>query len=398
MAAGAPPDEYQTAYLILGHGKETNRKCRVPPGCSVVVDAQPGEAVIVARNFQKVKPFFEYTDKKDEKAVKGKFLNPTGNYLELIETISTTGSLAIYKEGQLCPDFYYILFAYHIFEGPTGKEVGVMDSGIVEYPFYKREIGPLRDFTMYKDKYTYTSTHPITKLVEYYDKSIYPTMKEVRDFIEINAPPGMGIATFAESIMSKSAPFIVTQKELFDLVKSGKFKPGVFYNLVCRSTTHDIIDQSEATARFVVKNSLRRLLPKDRKLLIPELRSAIREAEWHRKPFLRNAFQQKFRRKIAELEGTRQEVHQLEKLLDKERESLAELEHSDKPYKNYNIRGKKYRISSLEYKLKYLKGEEGIPFLEKQLAAWNQTRRNRPGEWKKTASGRRWTLKKENEA
>jgi hypothetical protein len=398
MAAGARPDEYQTAYLILGHGMETDTKCRVPPGCCVVVDAQPGEAVIVLSNFQKMKPFFEYTDKRDEREIKGKFLNPIRNYLELTESISTTGSLAIYREGQLCPDFKYVLFDYHIFEEASGKEVGVMDSGIVEYPFYKREIGPLRDITIYKDKFTSTSTHPITKLVEYYDKSIYPRMKDVREFIKTNAPLGMGIATFAEYIMSKSAPFVVTQKELFDLVKSGKFKPGVFYNMVCRSTTDDIIEQSEITRRFVVKNSLRRLLPKANKLLIPELSAAIEEAEWHRKPFLRNAVQQKFRRKVAELEGSRQEVHQLEKLLDMEKKALGELEHSDKPNKNYNIRWKKHRIYSLEHKLNYLKGKEGIPFLEKQLAAWNQTRRNRPGRWKKTASGRHWTLKKDNEA
>ena len=219
-------------------------------------------------------------------------------------------------------------------------------------------------------------------------------MKEVREFIQSNAPKGVGIATFAETIMSKSKPFVITQKELFDHIKSGKLRPGVFYNLVCRATSDEVLDQSDETARAVVKNSLRRLLKKENKLLIPELRAAIREAEWHRKPFIRSATAQKFRMKVVEQEEIRKDIPKLEKQIADAEEEFAALQTSNKP-NSFKVGTLKRKIDYLKRRLTGLKTDRA-PLLEKQIAAWNQTRRNRPGEWKKTASGRRWTLKRNN--
>ncbi len=396
FAPAGKPDEYQTAYLILGHGKEQSDKCTVPPGCAVVVDAHVAEQVIVANHIEKVKPFFEYTDKKDEKEIKGKFLSPVRNYLELTETISTSGSLAIYKEGQRCPNFSYLLCAYHFMNEGYGREVMMMDSGLVEYPFYKRNIGPLRDPTIYKDKFTDFAVHPVSRLADHYDKSILPTMEQVREFIKVSAPKGVGIATFTEELMSKAPMFIISQKQLFGLVKSGRLRPGVFYNLVCRTTSAKIVEQSDETSRAVVKNSLRRLLPKEKKLLIPELRAAIREAEWHRKPFIRSATAQKFRMKVAEQEGIRTDIPKLEKQIAEAEEELTALQSSGKP-NSFKVGTVKRKIDYFKRMLAGMKNYTA-PFLEQQIAAWNRTRRNRPGEWKKTASGRRWTLKKANNA
>jgi len=227
-----------TAYLIMGHGREEKTSYIVPKGCMLVVDVHSGEL-----NYGvKFTRFFDNTIDKE------KFLNPIDNYAELTQKISNKKSLAIYREGDEYPDFTYHLISYWDMGDPDRTVIvpntyKLLDSGIAQYPFSDTaERGRIRQIS-------YDAGPSL--LIEKFDLSILPTMKELSDEVT-------GHLTSVKQIIDAEIPLLyIKQSELFKRVKEKKLEAGVFYNLICRATSPDILEIPEGNLTERIKSSHR---------------------------------------------------------------------------------------------------------------------------------------------
>ena len=320
----------------MGHGGEIPKskiKNIVPPGCTLVVEVHSGEV-----SYSDDNRFINYPNKSI-------YLDPINNYKELVKAISNTQrTLAIYKEGDEYPDFSYTLLSYWTSESSNSvnpNEIRLRDSGIMEYPFESiqpKYIKPVDDI------YDINSKN-LDIFVDQFRNSIYPSQKRIKDFIDDNTSTNLNennrINTLKDIIESydnfsprntekirilgnkymwnhkkimanneynkiknPEPSDILNIKNVLNVKQSQLFKdlpPGVFYNLVCRSTSDAIRETANVfiknfwfpLSRQILKNSTRSLIPKNTRknkkqsLLIPEIMGQISEAELQRKPYIK---------------------------------------------------------------------------------------------------------------
>lgn len=209
------------AYLILGHGAEGPKTGdRVPPGCTLVVEVHPG--LLNFRNF---------IDKYINNFEQNIYLDPIKN---IDKILFHHKSVAIYKEGDIYPNFQYRLLSD--FEEPTENVVPTGNytlgaSGLVNWPFNNAASVP-DVFVEAKSASALGNIPPL------YEKSSFPykyqMMKAILDlgYTQNRNPCDITVSEFLTA-----ANFSYTQKQLFTLVGSGHLKPGIFYNPVCRFDT-----------------------------------------------------------------------------------------------------------------------------------------------------------------
>lgn len=118
------------AYYISGHGEDHDSVMPtfvVPPGCTIVVLAHRGESIYsqsgTMAKFCSLHP--------------GVIKNPLMFAGDLAEAFRPWGSLAFYKEGDICPNFSYILRACYEDEGITRCER--FGSGILDFDLIKKD-------------------------------------------------------------------------------------------------------------------------------------------------------------------------------------------------------------------------------------------------------------------
>jgi len=307
------PKIYDTAYIMLGHGYEvidTGLKV-VPPGCMLVVEAQSGEGNYLPLKFE------------EEILMLGdKILDPISNYNEILTktpyyTKRTTWepnvvegisfkkkSLAIYREGDEYPDYIYSLISKwnvdasdKITKNIHPPKYILRNSGIIEYPFKGKPVE-------YIDTTVDSNIEGKDIYLNLYNGSVYPNMDEIGAIISSMPSTTIGDILNNDGIKGKIK---VKQSEIFEKIKEGIFKPGVYYNFVCRTTSNaNTITKLNRTKLNRTKlnntkpnsnsNTVIQRLNYERynnlgvaKMPL-EFKRAIAEAEVHRKPYILHAY------------------------------------------------------------------------------------------------------------
>ena len=257
-----------TAFIMLGHGGEdSTRRFRIPKGCIIVVQVHSGETNYTPNDF--FQNIFEDPEKE-------KFLDPITNYKYIVDKINSKREyftpLAIYREGDIYPGMYYTLIS----DWDRDSLLKLDYSGVVQYPFTKGPSG-LGNRKVEKNK------PGKDVFISLYDKSIYPTRSELEELVD-NLPPELP-KTIENIVKSASIDknINIHQADLFE-----KLGPGVYYNLVCRSSSNSIEKIDPETDRKIINNSKRALVDasgiiiKDR----PQIRQGVIESLAQRGPLI----------------------------------------------------------------------------------------------------------------
>lgn len=203
-----------TAYVMMGHGYEEDEKLIVPKGCILVVQVHSGESNYFADTF--FKNLFKYPN-KDHFLDPDKYYNKLITHIKTFYTYTKHVNLAIYKEGDICPNLFYSLISHY--KKPTGI-IGLSDSGIAQYPFEYIEDRP---------NYYFENTKLINnEFEEVFDKSIYPTQQEIKKVIH-----NMEELPTIDNITNNNEIMRLTDKTLDKLFE--KLGPGVYYSFLCRN-------------------------------------------------------------------------------------------------------------------------------------------------------------------
>ena len=189
---------YSTAYLIGGHGIEDEPPFIVPKGCVIVVPTQMGRSTTgpeVQKNINALCSLSSHVT-----------INPLNNIKEIIRAF---GSVAIFKEGDTCPGFMYILlgcsasptceydymrkgYTYSV-QCPDLDQCRANFSGVMNLSTDGRECLDTITFKQYSLHYFFQmNPTPINiifnKIVEYfgflYGYSVYPTPQRVSQAVK----------------------------------------------------------------------------------------------------------------------------------------------------------------------------------------------------------------------
>ncbi len=235
----------KSAYLMIGHGTESSPHTdTVPAGCTLVVKASVCEPTYTN--------FIDFIQDKNQE----KFLDPVANADQIIERY---GPVAIYHEGDVYPNIKYKLIAHHDMDSMDPSSIMIMSSGVIQYPFNKRS----EKITNYKALKKNLSALAYIHL--FYENSVYPTRREIQDKIldiektEKMSPGSLSVGGFIQ-VANKYKSCVISQKQLFDFVRDGKFAPGAFYNFSCRSLS------SNLKSKMIGRNAT------GRKMILPEHR------------------------------------------------------------------------------------------------------------------------------
>jgi hypothetical protein len=203
------------------------------------------------------------------------FLDPFTNYIKISRII---GNFAIYREGDTYPDFnYHLLTMWENYREILFYDLS--DSGIEKYPFTKRIV---KRISYYNDLLYELSSKDIIKSL--YTTSIYPTVEDIDGMLNIIDTGDSKLSDYIKNPLFEVYKTI-KQSELFNKVeRKDGFKPGVFYNFICRKTNLPLVRNGD---RLVINNSIRFPLGINRvRGMKPEILQAIGEAEFHRAPLL----------------------------------------------------------------------------------------------------------------
>ena len=239
--SSAGPTFDRTAYLMIGHGTESSPHTdTVPAGCTLVVKASVCEPTYTK--------FIDFiVDKNQEK-----FLDPVAYADQIIERY---GPVAIYQEGDVYPNIKYKLIAHHDMDSMDPSSIMIMSSGVIQHPFNKRS----EKFTNYKA--LKKNLGALAYIPLFYENSVYPTRREIQDKIldiekaEKMSPGSLSVSGFIQTA-NKYKSCVISQKQLFDFVREGKFAPGAFYNFSCRSLSGSLkskmIGRNQNTGRKMI--------------------------------------------------------------------------------------------------------------------------------------------------
>ena len=274
------PNHPDTAYSVYGHGSEVKgSKGIVPPGCILVVKAHSGELTYNAPGHGK-----RYTDIFTNKD----FLDPISNIKLLLKTY---GSIAIYREGDYYPDFYYNLVNVTFdAKQTTGKKIeGMMSlSGLVSIPLDNSlsSENVIEDAKGFYDIKGEDFTQDFLK--DLFIASAVPTPEQASQLIDKHRRKS-NIELVRE--LTKSPIMKIKQSEIFDRVGKGLLKKGVFYNLVCRLTDETILEIEKNNYQKVIAEHVRQGQKGKIVTKAPyEIKAGIEEAVLHRKKYLKQAY------------------------------------------------------------------------------------------------------------
>lgn len=269
----------KTAFVIMGHGEELSDMKVVPPGCILVVEVHSGELNYLTDTF-----FTNiFNDPNNEN-----WLDPVKNYKYITDFVKKNSplnkkpSLAIYREGDIYPDFKYHLLSYWDSIGKNNT-FNLKDSGIAKYPFTKGKSTKMIVEYTEKDK---------GEFISLYDKSMYPPNdilnQEIEEFKKAEFLDFVEADTFLNIMEGVRDPTDITrikQSEIFDKVEKREdgFEPGVFYNFVCRATTDKILVKNDFN-RLIINNNKRALVNSEGHIIRnkKEILGGIHEAMFHR--------------------------------------------------------------------------------------------------------------------
>lgn len=196
------------AFLIGGHGNETNKTFVVPAGCVIIVHMNHADTI----HRDDHRDFLYELSRLDKTILH----NPLSHIPTLLEIYK---KIAVYQAGDRCPDFVYSLF-----DCLSSTECYRFPMGIID-------MDHLSNTKRYRESEQLPKNPTEEQIVAFFSKaykhSIYPTEKDVQEKVkEIIAadPPAL-----LRTIYKELDKYRITQSELCDLHK------GVYYHSVCRS-------------------------------------------------------------------------------------------------------------------------------------------------------------------
>lgn len=336
-----------SAYYISGHGEETLETFIVPPNCVVIVKAQVGE-VTYGGIMEKI------CFMKNANTI---LKDPFKSY-HMSKIIKEFGSLAVYKPGDLCPNFMYTLTACYEFS--ESYKCYNLNSGLLDISELKCDEDMLqyRDISgndiSYKDAISYVkdlykdSKYPVIEQIEEDIRSLtHEKIIEHKSFLETT--PFFNewnlVSKKIKTLASILKSIRISQRELCE-----KFT-GVFYNFVCR-------------ARGEYTNIV--YGPPERN---------FSEKFYISKP---RGFEE-----VSDLSGRQ---------ILKERIGESVLRRG--PLKNYYNFMERPKLSYLERIQKILKGNQGSDYTREEPTKVGAFRRPRPGHWKIKEGGTRRKTRK----
>jgi len=295
------------AYLIAGHGAEVFQQTfEVPPGCTIVVHTRPYELSYT---------FTENVNRLVD--LPPRFLtNPVQYASEIIKAI---GSVAIYQAGEQCPQFKYMTIncisypnsPYDTCYGYSGS--GINDMTKMHYEPKNSYLNiPLQEIVFDRDLSSLDPGNVKQLVSQLYRYSIYPTMKEVKQFMRDNHDTFLADSTeYSENggeIISEINSVAMMQSILKNLSQWDVINPtqeflchrtpGVYYNLVCRYSegVNNINEYNESLQKSQIRISSARHLSRDlsnvpnnmEEKRVKMVEARIAEAETKRKGLIRN--------------------------------------------------------------------------------------------------------------
>ena len=302
----------ENAFLIGGHGGETNNTFTVPAGCMVIVHGHHASKA----NRDAHKGIMDELYKLDKEVLH----NPLEHIPILLDIYR---SIAVYQEGEQCPDFEYLLF-----DCDSSTECYNIPMGIIDMD-KPRPIRPARYNTR-------TLSNVATKydirshFLQSYRNSVYPTQEEVKEKIEgiiAEDPPSL-----PRSIHAELSKYRITQSELCE-----KYK-GVYYHNVCRSKQYvtrklEKMSSSMSSIPELKSHVMRRpskgtqshkkarRFAASQSRLSRTLKSRVGETALHRTPYIKQwmnspAYQSRMRNKVkTEKEDIEKELRKKKALL-----------------------------------------------------------------------------------
>ena len=293
------------AYFISGHGSDHYQygpMFQVPPGCTIIVLAKHGEETLMVNGEVNVASVMCRLPLK-------MLENPLEHLVPIMDAFRPWGSLAIYREGEQCPNFSYTFDAcYQMPEGDRCERVG---SGLLDVAVM-RSSGLCKDDL--RDMISPDSFHDLTDIdhdtmvhdaivfVSYilFRASVYPAPLDV--FLILNTERSRRQITKARDFqtMVRIAKLVLTWNMAMQVSQKflcSRFK-GVFYNTVCRWVP-DELGVPDELSMFMKNNDVTIF----RKIRRPNLlyldatnrqksamRNHISEAIMHRAPYVRNYY------------------------------------------------------------------------------------------------------------
>jgi hypothetical protein len=221
-----------TAFLIAGHGIEDKKYFIVPKDVIIIAKMQPYRIMM-----------YDMASKLQNTVLCNTtaYTDPLNN-LDIV--YKELGNVAIFREGDRCPDFKYELFSLN--EEPRNT-FGIRNSGLYDI----NSLGDIQCSTglnyIYRNSNDALVTHEIKEgIVNSYKNSIQPTQEFVKNIVNTFIPTHN--MSYIKSLIRKSEIFIVRQSELIYYDKVPRYnimRKGVYYNFLCR--THPITTESVNT-------------------------------------------------------------------------------------------------------------------------------------------------------
>jgi len=325
------------AYYIAGHGSDHHPAIPtfvVPPGCTIVVLAHRGQAILTTPGKGIMTKFCSLHP--------GIVKNPITFNGELTAAFLPWGSLAFYQEGDICPNFLYELRAcYGTIDDPTSEipfrceryGSGVLDLDLIHENGCKAlgdtidtlediDIGLLAfdesehmdDLDMFFDAQV---NRIVAKTEAQFQYSVYPSLEWVK--YKINSPEAKSlIRKVYTDIFKKKSPdetifdnsayqkaftaaldYLDSKYDSNDMTQKRlcSWRPGVYYNFVCRmdeaGNIYTLLPSITRAKTVRDPNISWASASKEQKNL---MKNHLSEALLRRKPAIRNLYEgKKFR-------------------------------------------------------------------------------------------------------
>jgi hypothetical protein len=288
------------AYIIGGHGtEEGNETFIVPPGCIVVVKAFAGS----------VTKAYSFLEKGLCSLTPDILKHPITHYKDLEHVL---GNLAIYKPGDVCPQFYYSLLQCYKYGDEDwwntcnsfGSGVMDIDSIYADKGFLsciknsnrqnQEKVNKSKFLNVQSSIYNNNNNHiKYDAIYEYLQKlyrhSIFPTTEEIKAIIDEAIQYEAG--TYPDRALDEILNYIESELNITQEDLCYEY-PGVYYHIICRATPTGLTLFQRTNPNnnvYHVPSNITYLSSK------PAVRSLLKkhisEAELHRKPYIKSMYE-----------------------------------------------------------------------------------------------------------
>lgn len=200
------------AYIISGHGNEGTGTFRVPKDVIIIAKMQPHKTMLSTM-----------AEKLSAKVIcKPEIYKDPLAYMDIV--IQELGDLAVYREGDLCPNFQYSLWSDDSTKRNNKTTTVINKSGLLDIDTLQCGSGiQIVETTFNYDEDTIHKLDIQEQILNIFKESILPTQQAL-----ISSFSSGRLQTFRDwYVYYRDYLFSTTQEKLAK-------NPGVYYNFVCR--------------------------------------------------------------------------------------------------------------------------------------------------------------------